>query len=815
MSEYRFRESLPNRNHLTVTVEFTCPPGKKPERILKFLADYEANPPSWADVEIAGVTVTHNPSGTVTASPSDVYAHIKEDGGTRGLSFIPHISAKGMNRPDMETFLYGLASHGVHNCFLITGDKPAGGKSVFELDSLNLLMLVRKMNADARVSSGLKPPAVDFFTGAGVALAKYEEGVCIQQMIKMEKKIRHGGAGYIITNLIYDPRKVEDLFHYMRDHDIDTPVVGNVFYLTEPAARRMRHEKLPGCFISEELYKRVAGESREGWVERCAQLVAMWRDLGASGVDLGNVEELELVKEIIDRALEIGSNWREYQENLSFPPGNGQAFYLYNQNGKATPLRTPSVPLRRRILNNTHDRLFEPDASGYKAVRYVMEHNKSIREGEGFGYEALELFETISKRVMAKCRSCGDCFLPENFFVCLMGECTKGLTNVPCEDSTADGRCGVDESRLCAARQVYDAARYFTGDVEALRNLVNPPKNPDLYNTSSFRNFFLNTDHHLRNPLIAVGEMVHTSLPRVKEAFDQIKQDGVTFEPGSPGVEYVKAAIESQALKGCDYLDCNVDDAGGGDQKLAQKLMANTIRLIVKYGLGTPPCIDSSDVEVLRAGLEAYKEAAPKGARPPLVNSANAGNLEKFWSLLPLGPFSVVYMLMESSQSAEAAGQPVSPDQMLENALHFFREAKKRGFKPEQIFYDATVMPLAIEFTCFDHPGFNYCAFEGMRRITANEEMKGVGKILGISNLIRDFPRGRKIGILRAYVDLAMKCGLTAGIVDVEKDLGLKPPEDEEIVEIVKAFVEHDGTPESYERMQNAYDRYRGYGGKN
>jgi len=235
------------------------------------------------------------------------------------------------------------------------------------------------------------------------------------------------------------------------------------------------------------------------------------------------------------------------------------------------------------------------------------------------------------------------------------------------------------------------------------------------------------------------------------------------------------------------------------------------VRLIVEHGEGVPLCVDSSDVAVLKAGIEEYYRAAPSCARAPLVNSANAENLEKFWDLLSVGKINVVYMLMESSLSTKAMGQYVTPDQMVESALGFFREATRRGFKPEQIFFDTTVMPLAVEFSCFDRPGYSYCSFNAMRRIMQNDEMRGVGTILGISNLTRDFPSGRKIGVLRAYVHLAMQYGLTAAIVDVEKDFGLKPPEDEDIVGIVRSFVEYDGTPEAYQRIQAAYGRYREY----
>ena len=95
-----------------------------------------------------------------------------------------------------------------------------------------------------------------------------------------------------------------------------------------------------------------------------------------------------------------------------------------------------------------------------------------------------------------------------------------------------------------------------------------------------------------------------------------------------------------------------------------------------------------------------------------------------------------------------------------------------------------------------------------------NEEMRGVNTILGITNLVKDFPQGRKIGALRAYLKLAMEAGLTAAIVDVRQGFGFRGPEDEEIVDIVRAFVDQDGSAGAYDRMNEAYFRYRSYRGK-
>jgi cobalamin-dependent methionine synthase I len=240
--------------------------------------------------------------------------------------------------------------------------------------------------------------------------------------------------------------------------------------------------------------------------------------------------------------------------------------------------------------------------------------------------------------------------------------------------------------------------------------------------------------------------------------------------------------------------------------------MREAVRLIVEESEGIPPCIDSSDPAVIRAGLEEYYRLRGSNAPKPLLNSANRDRCDFVWDLLSVGPFNLVYMLMGGAAAGGLVTEPATPEQMEEDALFFFREARGRGFAPGQVFYDTTVMPLSIEFSRFEGSGFNYVSLEGLRRIMQNKEMKGVNSILGITNVIRDFPQGRKIGVVRAYLHLAMEAGLTAAIVDVRREFGTRGPDDQEIVEIVRAFTSQDGSPGAYERMNEAYDRYRSFG---
>ncbi len=49
----------------TVLVEFTCPPGAPPDKLLAFIERHRTAPPAWSGVEIGGITVTQNPGGGV------------------------------------------------------------------------------------------------------------------------------------------------------------------------------------------------------------------------------------------------------------------------------------------------------------------------------------------------------------------------------------------------------------------------------------------------------------------------------------------------------------------------------------------------------------------------------------------------------------------------------------------------------------------------------------------------------------------------------------------------------------------------------
>ncbi|MBN2207044.1 MAG: hypothetical protein JW742_06555, partial [Candidatus Aminicenantes bacterium] len=111
-----------------------------------------------------------------------------------------------------------------------------------------------------------------------------------------------------------------------------------------------------------------------------------------------------------------------------------------------------------------------------------------------------------------------------------------------------------------------------------------------------------------------------------------------------------------------------------------------------------------------------------------------------------------------------------------------------------------TVFPLAIDLPMTPgRSGYTYRTFETIRQLRRDPAFRGVHCSLGISNAARDLP-GRKIGVCRAYLDLARAYGLDAAIVNVFHEYGRKPAASE-LVEFVAAFAAQDGSPEAGERV--------------
>ena len=122
----------------------------------------------------------------------------------------------------------------------------------------------------------------------------------------------------------------------------------------------------------------------------------------------------------------------------------------------------------------------------------------------------------------------------------------------------------------------------------------------------------------MKSPLITIGESIHASIPKTSKVMKQLAELGPdAYSIPSPSLNYIKALIESQACDGADYLAVNLDAFGEDDPQVAVDMMTEYVKLVRRWGNGVPVCIDSSNDDVLTAGLKQWYDTVGAGGETP------------------------------------------------------------------------------------------------------------------------------------------------------------------------------------------------------
>ncbi|MDE0388035.1 MAG: dihydropteroate synthase [Rhodospirillales bacterium] len=210
------------------------------------------------------------------------------------------------------------------------------------------------------------------------------------------------------------------------------------------------------------------------------------------------------------------------------------------------------------------------------------------------------------------------------------------------------------------------------------------------------------------------------------------------------GLRYIEAQVRHQERAGAAFLDLNVDEIA---PKLAVQTGAMAWLAITVQGLtDLPLSIDSSSVDVIRAGLEAI---APAKARP-MLNSASLERLDAL-DLAREHDCRVVVT------AAGEKGMPDGADERVANASRMVEAALGRGFAIGDLYIDPLVFPISV-----DSRFGNHC-FDAIRALRARfgDEVHITG---GMSNVSFGLPARKLLNDM--FVLLAVEAGADSGILD-------------------------------------------------
>jgi methylenetetrahydrofolate reductase (NADPH) len=265
--------------------------GSNLEKILEsgaFAVTGELGPPKSADAEVIkrkaailkgyvdAVNITDNQTAIVRMSSIASGAILVQ----LGLEPVIQMTCRDRNRIAMQSDLLGAYALGARNLLCLTGDHQVFGnhpqaKNVFDLDSIQLLQMMRAMRDEKKFQCGediaLEPR---FFLGA--AENPFADPFEFRAL-RLAKKVR-AGADFIQTQIIYNVPKFAEWMKMVRELGLhqQVKILAGVSPLKSPAVARYMRDKVPGMDVPDEIVERMEKAPKE---ERRAQGIQICVDV--------------------------------------------------------------------------------------------------------------------------------------------------------------------------------------------------------------------------------------------------------------------------------------------------------------------------------------------------------------------------------------------------------------------------------------------------------------------------------------------------------------------------------------------------------
>lgn len=210
------------------------------------------------------------------------------------------------------------------------------------------------------------------------------------------------------------------------------------------------------------------------------------------------------------------------------------------------------------------------------------------------------------------------------------------------------------------------------------------------------------------------------------------------------GEAYIKYEVDRQTRAGATYLDLNVDELS---HRLAEQIDA--MRWLVQYvqSVSTlPPSIDSSNAEIIQAGLEEYDGSSGRA----MVNSVALERLETLDLIVEHDAKCII-------SAASESGMPENSDERLENATRVVDAASDRGIAYDDMYIDPLFFPVSVDKAYGPH------ALDAIAKLRGRfgEDVHITG---GMSNVSFGLPKRALVN--EAFVRLAVEAGADSGIID-------------------------------------------------
>ena len=277
----------------------------------KFLVTSEVAPPKGTNLEkmahhiellkdkVDAMNITDHQSSVMRFPSLGGALMVKEMGGEPILQ----MTCRDRNRLALQADLLFAASRGINNVLCLTGDSVIlgdhkGAKSVFDLDSSQLLATIRLMEKGKDLGENKIEGSVEFCAGA---IVTPEADPIEPQLIKFEKKVE-AGAEFIQTQAVYDLDNFKEFMSYAKQFPVK--ILAGIILLTSAPMARFMNKNVAGVTVPQELIDEMdaapKGRKLDKGVEIAGRMIKrIHEEKMCEGVHIMAIGKEELVPDIM------------------------------------------------------------------------------------------------------------------------------------------------------------------------------------------------------------------------------------------------------------------------------------------------------------------------------------------------------------------------------------------------------------------------------------------------------------------------------------------------------------------------------------
>ncbi len=229
---------------------------------------------------------------------------------SEGVEPVIQMTCRDRNRIGMQSDLLAASAMGLKNLLCLTGDHQKfgnhpGSKGVFDMDSIQMLGMVRDMRDGKKFQCGeeIKGREPRFLLGAAANPFAHPFEF---RAVRLGKKVANG-ADFIQTQIIYNVEKFARFMEMVRDlglHEKCSILAG----VTPPKSLGMaRYMKkfVPGMDVTDEVIERMkgAGNKQKEGISICVDIINQVKEIkGVAGVHVMAIGWEDAVAEIVESA---------------------------------------------------------------------------------------------------------------------------------------------------------------------------------------------------------------------------------------------------------------------------------------------------------------------------------------------------------------------------------------------------------------------------------------------------------------------------------------------------------------------------------